>query len=411
MKTVDPARHGFDAERLDRIDRFIADRYVAPGRFRGTQLLISRDGAPVHFSTRGVMGEDGRPMADDALFRIASMTKPVTSVAFMQLVEEGRVALDDPVATVIPEWKDLAVRAGGGGGAPFVTRPPARPMLMVDLLRHTSGLTYSFQYRGNVDAAYRATKLEDWYGPHDLDAVVRLLADIPLEFSPGDEWNYSVSTDILGLVIQRLTDTPLDAVFRDRILGPLGMDDTGFVVPDAKIDRLTDCYAMAPGKGMLLYDAAESSAWRRPPTQLSGGGGLVSSAADYHRFCRMLLAKGTLDGARILAPKTVELMTINHLPGGRDIASMSKSLFSEATNAGAGFGLGFAVTTDLAAVMLPGSVGDFYWGGMFSTAFFVDPVERIIMIFMAQLSPSNTWPIRRQIKTMLYAALTETRRG
>ena len=179
MKTVDPARHGFDAERLDRIDRFIADRYVAPGRFRGTQLLVSRDGAPVHFSTRGVMGEDGRPMADDALFRIASMTKPVTSVAFMQLVEEGRVALDDPVATVIPEWKDLAVRAGGGGGAPFVTRPPARPMLMVDLLRHTSGLTYSFQYRGNVDAAYRATKLEDWYGPHDLDAVVRLLAGIP----------------------------------------------------------------------------------------------------------------------------------------------------------------------------------------------------------------------------------------
>jgi CubicO group peptidase (beta-lactamase class C family) len=408
MDIVEPATLGMDAGRLRAIDPFLRERYLDSGRFKGMQLLVSRDGRPVHFSSMGQM-RDGQDVAGDTLFRIASMTKPVTSVAFMQLVEEGKVALDDPVHRVIPEWKGLGVYEGGGGSAPFVTKPTAAPMRMVDLLRHTAGLTYSFQNRGNIDAAYRTARIEDWYGEHDLDSVVRTLAGIPLEFSPGEAWNYSVATDILGLIVQRIEGKTLDQVFADRIFGPLGMDDTFFQVPAEKVGRLADCYTQHPAKGPVMYDRGAESAWSRRPTQFSGGGGLVSSSADYHRFCAMLLNRGELDGVRLLAPKTVELMTLNHLPGGRDLASMSQSLFSEATNAGVGFGLGFAVTINVAPTLVPGSVGEFYWGGMFSTAFHIDPVERLIFIFMTQLSPSSTWPVRRELKTMIYSAITESR--
>jgi CubicO group peptidase (beta-lactamase class C family) len=321
MQLADPATLGLDAGRLQRIDRFLEERYLESGRFRGMQLLVSRDGKPVHFSSLGQM-RDGLDVGPDTLFRIASMTKPVTSVAFMMLVEEGKVALDDPVHRIIPEWKGLGVYEGGGGSAPFVTKPTAAPMRMVDLLRHTAGLTYSFQNRGNIDAAYRETRIENWYGEHDLDSVVRTLAGIPLEFSPGDAWNYSVATDILGLVIQRIEGKPLDKVFAERIFGPLGMADTFFQVPENKVHRLADCYVMHPRKGAVMHDRGDASAWSRKPTQFSGGGGLVSTTADYHRFCAMLLNKGRLDGVRILAPKTVALMTLNHLPGGRDLASM-----------------------------------------------------------------------------------------
>ena len=408
MHTVDPATLGLDAGRLGGIDPFLRERYLDSGRFQSMQLLVSRDGQPVHFSSMGSMRE-GREVGPDTLFRIASMTKPVTSVVFMRLVEEGRVALDDPVHRVIPEWKGLGVYEGGGGTAPFVTKPTASPMRMIDLLRHTAGLTYSFQNRGNIDAAYRETKIENWHGAHDLDSVVKTLAGIPLEFSPGEAWNYSVATDVLGLVIERIEGKPLDQVFAERIFGPLGMNDTFFQVPVNKVERLADCFTQHPAKGPVMYDRGKESAWSRKPTQFSGGGGLVSTSADYHRFCAMLLNKGSLDGARILGPKTVELMTVNHLPGGRDLASMSRSLFSEATNAGVGFGLGFAVTINVAPTLVPGSVGEFYWGGMFSTAFHIDPVERLIFIFMTQLSPSSTWPVRRELKTMIYSAITESR--
>jgi CubicO group peptidase (beta-lactamase class C family) len=298
MQIADPATLGMDAGRLSAIDRFLDDRYLQTGRFKGTQLLVSRDGQPVHFSSAGSM-RDEQAVGEDTLFRIASMTKPVTSVAFMMLVEEGKVALDDPVHRVIPEWKGLGVYDGGGGSAPFVTKPTAAPMRMVDLLRHTAGLTYSFQNRGNIDAAYRETKIENWHGEHDLDSVARTLAGIPLEFSPGEAWNYSVATDILGLIVQRIEGKPLDQVFRERIFAPLGMDDTCFQVPADKVHRLADCYTMHPQEGAVMYDKGEASAWSRKPTQFSGGGGLVSTAADYHRFCAMLLNGGTLEGARI----------------------------------------------------------------------------------------------------------------
>ncbi|MBX3594220.1 serine hydrolase domain-containing protein [Sphingomonas sp.] len=399
-----PAESGFDADRLIAIDALVRERYLDSGKLPNAQLLIARDGRIAHFSHQGPAREDGATVDDGSIFRIASMTKPVTSIVFMQLVEEGRVALDTPVHHVLPEFRGLGVYDGGGGGVPFVTRPTDTPMRMIDLLRHTSGLTYSFQNRGNIDAAYRAGRIESWHGHLDLNGFIAALGKLPLEFSPGTAWNYSVSTDVLGAVIERITGMPLDQAFETRVFGPLGMRDTGFWVPQDKIDRLTDCYTFAQG-ARVMHDPGAKSAWSQRPTLLSGGGGLVSTALDYHRFCTMLLNGGALDGVRIIGRKTLDLMVMNHLPGGADLSSMSRSLFSETQNAGTGFGLGFAVNMDVAKSMIPGSVGEFYWGGMFSTAFFVDPVERITMIFMTQLSPSGLYPIRRELKTMIYSAL------
>ncbi|TPG43004.1 class C beta-lactamase-related serine hydrolase [Sphingomonas koreensis] len=411
MHGTDPGRYGFDADRLARIDALLQTRYIDSGLLPHAQLLIGLDGGVAHFVSRGTAREGGAALDDTALFRIASMTKPITSIAFMMLAEQGKVALDTPVHHVLPELKGVGVYDGGGAGVPFVTKATAQPMRMIDLLRHTSGFTYSFQNRSNVDAAYRESKMESWHKGLTLDEFVEALGKLPLEFSPGDAWNYSVSTDVLGAVVQRVSGQELDAFFAEHIFAPLGMNDTFFQVPEDKLDRLTDCYTFVPGPngqkgGRVMYDPGASSAWARRPRLLSGGGGLVSSTHDYHRFCRMCLNGGELDGARIVGRKTIELMTMNHLPGGSDLASMSKSLFSEATNAGAGFGLGFAVTTDVAKSMIPGSVGEYYWGGMFSTAFFIDPVERIDMVFMTQMSPSNTYPIRRELKTLIYSALT-----
>lgn len=395
----------FDQDRLSRIPSFVKERYLDTGLLPHAQILIAKDGQIAHFSSQGTAREGGAAIDETSLFRIASMTKPVTSIAFMMLVEQGKVAVDTPVHHVLPEFKGIGVYNGGGGGVPFLTKPCDQPMRMVDLLRHTSGLTYGFQNRSNIDAAMREGKLENWHGNLDLDGFVAALGKLPLEFSPGDEWNYSVSTDVLGAVVQRVSGLPLQDFFRDHIFAPLGMDDTGFCVPADKIDRLTDCYTFVPGKGRVMYDRGAESAWSRMPKLVSGGGGLVSSALDYHRFCSMLVNGGALDGVRIISRKSLELMTLNHLPGDSDLATMSRSLFSEAANAGTGFGLGFAVNKDVARTMIPGSAGEFYWGGMFSTAFFVDPVEKVHMVFMTQLSPSSVYPIRRELKTLIYSAL------
>jgi len=396
---------GFDTARLARIEPFVKENYLDNGKLPNAQVLVAHRGEIAHFSSQGNAREGGKAIDEGSLFRIASMTKPVTSIAFMMLLEEGKVALDTPVHRVLPEFRELGVYNGGGGGVPFATKPLSRPMLMLDLLRHTSGLTYGFQNRSNIDLAMREGKFENWHGNLDLDGFIGALGKLPLEFSPGDEWNYSVSTDVLGAVVQRLEGKSLDQVFADRIFNPLGMDDTFFAVPEGKTDRLTDCYTFVPGKGKVMYDRGAESAWSRMPKLLSGGGGLVSSALDYHKFCRMLLNHGELDGVRIVGRKTLELMTMNHLPGGSDLAAMSRSLFSEAANAGTGFGLGFAVNLDPARSMVMGSAGEFYWGGMFSTAFFVDPVEQVTMVFMTQLSPSSVYPIRRELKTLIYSAL------
>lgn len=404
MKINDPDALGFNPDRLGFIPGFLSERYVASGKLKNFQLLIGRGDDVAQLTSEGIAREDGPALADNQLFRIASMTKPITSVAFMQLVEQGKVALDDPVHRVLPEFKKTGVYNGGGGQLPFVTRPTDAPMRMVDLLRHTSGLTYAFQNRSNIDLAYRERKLENWHGNHDLDSFVAELGRLPLEFSPGEAWNYSVSTDVLGAVIQRVSGQTLDSYFADHILVPLDMADTFFTVPADRIDRLGDCWTWNPGEPKL-FDRGDQSLWSKPPKLLSGGGGLISTTADYHRFCRMLLGAGTFEGTRIIGRKTLALMTQNHLPDGKDLTDMSRALFSEAQNAGTGFGLGFAVTDNVARTMIPGSAGEFYWGGIYSTAFFVDPVEDLTMVFMTQLQPSNIYPIRRELKTLIYSAL------
>ncbi|HEX7884817.1 MAG TPA: serine hydrolase domain-containing protein [Phenylobacterium sp.] len=397
---------GFSPQRLERIDRFLQEKYVGPGRMPHAQFLLTRGGEVVHQTVIGHQDpERGVKLADDTVYRIYSMTKPITSVVLMGLVEEGLIALDDPVTRHIPEWKDLGVFSAGTG--PYLTAPPARPMQVVDLLRHTSGLTYGFQNRTNIDAAYRALKLDAMHSEHDLEGMIQMLAKLPLEFSPGSAWNYSVSTDVCGYLVEKLCGQPLDQVFQERIFGPLKMVDTGFHVRDDQRSRFAACYDAAPGGKLKLQDDPQASPYLGPPSLLSGGGGLVSTAADYMRFANMLLNRGELDGVRILAPRTIDLMASNHLPGGADLTEMSRSLFSESTNAGVGFGLGFAVVFDPPQTLIPCSLGEFYWGGAASTAFWVDPTEDITAVFMTQLLPSSSYPVRRELRTLVYSALME----
>ncbi len=399
--------HGFSKARLERIETFLQDKYIDPGRMPCAQFLLARGGEVVHQSVLGHQDpERGVALAEDTVFRLYSMTKPVACVALMTLVEEGLIALDDPVAKHIPEWANLAVFNAGVG--PYLTTPPARPMQVVDLLRHTSGLTYGFQNRTNIDAAYRKLKLADHHGDEDLEGMIQQLAKLPLEFSPGEAWNYSVSTDVVGYLVQKLSGKPLDVALQDRIFGPLKMKDTGFHVREDQQARFAACYNALPGGKMKLQDDPAKSPYLKPPKLLSGGGGLVGTAADYLRFATMLTNGGELDGARILAPKTVKLMASNHLPGGQDLTQLSRSLFSESTNAGVGFGLGVAVVFDAPATLIPCSNGEFYWGGAASTAFWCDPLEDVTAVFMTQLLPSSSYPIRRELRTLAYSALMES---
>ncbi len=392
-----PQHLGFNPDRLDRIGAHIQSKYLDTGLLPFGALLVGRGDEIAYQWRSGV--------AEDAIYRIASMTKPVTSVAFMQLVEQGKVALSDPVSKYVPELSNTGVFVAGGGNVPFVTRPPAAPMRIIDLLRHTSGLTYSFQERTAIDAAYRKTDIESW-SKWNADEFVSELGKIPLQFDPGSSWNYSVSTDVLGVIISRISGMELGDYFYANIFQPLGMTDTHFQVPAEKASRVPDSFTWHPADKMTKGDpGGEASAWVRGFKIQSGGGGLASTLQDYHIFCRMLLNGGGIDGDQIISPKTLELMTANHLPGGGDLMQHSTAMFSEAENAGTGFGLGFACTMDPAQTMVPGSAGEFFWGGMYSTAFFVDPVEDICMVFMTQLMPSSTYPIRRELRTMIYSAI------
>lgn len=403
-----PEAVGLSSQRLKRIDAFLQEKYVGPGLLPGVQAQVWRRGQLAHETVLGLADrERGTPLASNALYRIYSMTKPITSIAFMMLVEEGKVALDDPVHRVIPAFRDVAVFAAGGLGA-FQTKPTAEPMRMIDLLRHTAGLTYGFQMRGNVDAAYRKLHLDDLPGPRDLEGFVAELARLPLEFSPGQAWNYSVATDVLGYVVQAVSGQPFETFLRERIFGPLKMTDTGFSVAPGQEGRLAACYAMDPKGRVVLQDDPAASPFLKDPLFKSGGGGLVSTAADYMRFCRMILGGGQLDGARIVSPKTLKTMMLNHLPGGAELTQMSQSLFSESVYDGVGFGLGFAVTVDQARTRTIGSLGEAFWGGMASTAFWVDPLEDLAVVFMTQFMPSSLYPIRRELRTLVYAAFEDS---
>jgi CubicO group peptidase (beta-lactamase class C family) len=413
-----PESAGMSKAGLDRVEAHLKQRYIDGGRFPGTQLVVYRRGKVVHSAVQGFADVERKaPVKDDTIYRIYSMTKPITSVAFMMLFEEGRVALDEPVAKYIPEWKNLGVFVAGVAPA-FLTRPPSRPMLIVDLLRHTSGLTYGFQQRSNVDAAYREKKLGAVEKDGTLESMIADLATIPLEFSPGEAWNYSVATDVIGYLIGKISGVPLEQFLKQRIFEPLGMTDTGFHVPADKVHRFAACYSADPNgvsfnpaerKGSLtLQDDPTKSSFLAPPSFISGGGGLCSTAADYLTFCRALLNGGELDGVRLIGPKTLALMTSNHLPGGRELPELSRSLFSEAAYNGVGFGLGFSVTMDPAKTLIPGSRGEYAWGGAATTSFWIDPAEELITIFMTQVLPSSAYPLRRELRTMVYAAITDS---
>ena len=402
---IDPADAGFDARRLARIDSHFAN-YVDDGRLPGWHVAVSRRGQVVHSSTYGQRDmAEGLPFEDDTIVRMFSMTKPITSVAAMMLHEEGAFQLKDPVAKFIPEFADTRVYRSGSFLKP-ATEPQVRPMLMWHLLTHTSGLTYGFHNTHAVDAMYRKAGFELGTPPGaDLAEVCRLWADLPLVFQPGTEWNYGVSTDVLGRIVEVISGQPLDEFFRTRISEPLGMDDTAFWVSEENADRLAELYVPNPKTGL-----ATPSPFPQPtkqPTMLGGGDGLCGTASDYLRFSHMLLNKGVLDGTRLLGSRTVDVMTRNHLPGNADLEAFGRPLFAETSFDGVGFGLGFSVNMDPVANKTPSSVGEYAWGGAASTAFWIDPVEEIVAVFLTQLLPSSTHPIRPELKQLVYQALVD----
>ncbi|MFD0819380.1 serine hydrolase domain-containing protein [Micromonospora zhanjiangensis] len=406
-RTIDPDQVGFDPHRLARIDRHFA-RYVTDGRLAGWQIVVTRGGEVAHASCHGMRDvEAGAAVEPDTLWRIYSMTKPVTSVAAMMLWEEGRFQLTDPISRWLPEFADVRVYDKGSLLKPY-TVPAVEPIRVWHLLTHTAGLTYGFLQNSVVDGLYRAAG-HDLYPPAgiDLAAACETWARLPLLFQPGTGWGYGVATDVLGRLVEVVSGQSLDDFFADRILGPLGLTDTRWWVDEADVHRQAALYVPSPADGRAVRHDGLGALGRTPPSLLSGGGGLVSSAADYHRFTQLLLRGGELDGVRLLGPRTVRFMTRNHLPGGNDLASFDPAGFAETTFEGVGFGLGFAVVQDPVPSRVPSSVGEYYWGGAASTAFWIDPQEDVTALLFTQLLPSSTHPLRPQLRQLVYSALVD----
>jgi CubicO group peptidase (beta-lactamase class C family) len=407
---VDPAEVGLDGERLRRIDRHFA-RYVDDGRLPGWLVAVSRLGRLAHVSCYGSRDiEAALPVEPDTLWRIYSMTKPITSVAAMMLYEEGAFELSDPVSAFIPAFADARVYAGGSDQRQ-VTVPATEPVRIWHLLTHTAGLTYGFLRVHPVDALYRAAGFE-WGTPAgmDLAQACEAWAGFPLLFQPGAEWNYSVATDVLGRVVEVASGQRLDEFFTARILGPLGMTDTAFHVRDDDTGRLAALYMPGTDGKTARLDSLGRVA-RHPVRLNSGGGGLLATAGDYHRFLHMLLGTadspaGELDGTRLLSPRTVGYMGRNHLPGGSDLETFGRPLFAESAFAGVGFGLGFGVTIDPVLSRVVCSEGELTWGGAASTAFWIDQREELAVAFYTQLLPSSTYRLRTQLRQLVYQALT-----
>ncbi|MBF0277588.1 MAG: beta-lactamase family protein [SAR324 cluster bacterium] len=402
-----PEEIGLSSRQLENIGAHIERSYLKPGNYPGTLTLIARHGKIGYCQAQGKMDiERNRPVTEDTIFRIYSMTKPITSVAMMQLYEQGYFQLNDPVEHFIPEWKNRRVYSSGNYPN-FVTTPALRLMTIRDLLTHTSGLTYGFMERTNVDAAYRKCDLIGGNEGFSNKELVMRLAELPLEFSPGTAWNYSHATDVIGYLIELISGQSLDQYFKDHIFGPLKMQDTGFSVSSENLDRFAACYLYHPEKKFILQDDPEISPYTGFKTYFSGGGGLVSTAGDYLKFCRMLLNGGELDGVRILGPRTINFMTSNHLPDAQDLPSLSIGTFSETPYEGVGFGLGFSVKTDVIKSQTIGSAGEYGWGGMASTVFWVAPKEDLIAIFMTQLIPSSSYNIRSELRSLVYSSLLD----
>jgi CubicO group peptidase (beta-lactamase class C family) len=415
MRTMDlaPRKAGFDPARLDRIDAHLERHYIGPEKIAGCQVAVARKGHLAYLKTFGRMDrERDKAMRDDAIFRIFSMTKPITSVALMMLYEEGAFQLNDPVHRFFPEWRSHRVYQSG----PFQdmqTTPPRRPVSMRDMLCHTGGLTYGNMLsvlgvpasKHPVDQAYAAANVRRGQD-ETLAMFMAKLANVPLLYEPGERWMYSLSTDVCGALVERISGKRFDVFLKERIFDPLGMQDTAFHVPQDKIARFCANYRRGPDKQLQLIDDPEASTYLSEPTFLSGGGGLASTTADYLRFTEMLRRGGEIDGVRLLGPRTLRLMHRNHLKDGAELTKMAIGAFSETAYDGVGFGLGFASTLD--EVQSGGvGAGDYYWGGAASTIFWVDPVEDMSVVFMTQLIPSATFNFRGQLKNIIYAAMVD----
>jgi CubicO group peptidase (beta-lactamase class C family) len=411
--TNDPAEVGFDPSRLGRIDRRLA-RWVDAGQMPGFLVTVARHGKLVHVGRQGLRDvENGLPVEEDTRWRIYSMTKPVTSVAAMMLYEEGAFELNDPIAKWLPEFSEPRVYVAGSSQRP-VTVPATEPIRVRHLLTHMSGLTYGFHHQHPVDAMYRAMGHE-WSSPPGADTaeVCRQWASVPLLFQPGSEWNYGVSTDVLGRLVEVLSGQPLDEFFEQRIFAPLGMRNTSFGLREGDdLESLARLYAAVPGQpggaptGFAPLDSLGEAAHSKPAF-LSGGGGLVSTAADYLRFVELLRRGGSYDGGRLLGSRTIAYMTRNHLPGNADIETFGRPVFAETPLRGVGFGFGFSMVIDPAKYGVVASLGDYTWGGAASTAFYVDPVEDITVTFYTQLLPSSTLPIRSYLRGLVNQALVD----
>lgn len=409
LDAVKPAALGLSADRLDRIGPWM-EGYVESGKLAGCMTLVARHGQVAYFDWRGQADEaTGRAMAADDIFRIYSMTKPIASAAAMSLFEEGRFQLDDPVARFLPEFGDMRLWLEGEGDG-VRTETVGDAMQIWHLMTHTSGLVYGNREPGAVGRAYQAAGV-DFSGNRNkgtLEEMTRRCAAMPLRWRPGSRWEYSVATDVLGRLIEVAADKPLDQVLAERIFEPLGMTDTSFQLPTEKAGRLTQLFQrQADGSRQATDPASADSSWAKPVTLFSGGGGLVSTAADYLRFCEMLRRLGELDGRRVLGRKTAEYMMRNHLPGDQDLTAMGQPVFSETSYDGIGFSLGGSVVLDAATAKALCSEGEFAWGGAASTGFWVDRAEGIVAIFLTQLLPSSSYPIRRELRSLVYQAIVD----
>lgn len=399
---------GFDPERLARLpEHFKA--YVDKGQLPGWQMVLSRRGEVVLSEQYGQRDmEAALPVEDDTIFRIYSMTKPITSVAIMMLMEQSKLKLRDPVAKYIPEFAQTRVYRSGSALNP-TTEGLQSPIQLWHLLTHTAGLSYGFMHAHPVDAMYRAAGYE-WAWPEgtDIEGACKHWAAMPLMFQPGSEWNYSIATDVLGRVIEVASGQSLDAFFKEHIFDPLGMTDTAFYADEQAVKRMAALYVADPenqGKPKrfdVMGDMALSA-----PSLLSGGGGLVSTATDYHRFTQMLLGEGALGDVRLLGTRSLRYMRENHLPGDAELSRFGRPLFSETDFEGIGFGLGFSVVKDNRAVKNLCSNGEFAWGGAASTAFWIDPQEQITAMFFTQLLPSSALPLRSEMRQLVYQALVD----
>ena len=399
-----PEEVGLSSERLTRVNAW-AQHWVDSGKLPGLLTMVARRGKIVHLNTCG-MADVKREVrvAPDTIYRFYSMTKPLTSTAIMMLYEEGHFQLDDPISKFLPYFANSRVAAGGMRGK-IETVPAERDITFRDLLTHTSGLTYGFMEATPVDAQYRDRGVDFQTSDKTLGEVVEIASGIPLIAQPGAEWNYSIATDVLGHLVAVISGKPFAEFLRERVTRPLGMVDTDFHVPAEKLSRFAANYTRTADGRLMLIDDPEKSIFGKQRQIASGGGGLTSTAADYMRFCQMMLNKGELNGVRLLGRKTVELMMTNHLRG--DMAAMGQPRFSESSYEGIGFGLGFSVTLDPARAQILGSPGECAWGGAASTAFWIDPAEDMAVIMLTQLMPSSTYPIRRELRVLTYQAVVD----